>query len=170
MASATPGVGPGAGDVFSDTRRQLHGLAEILIAGPQHRRTGIIRLSAGIDGFRGAVLPLAVEGVELVWPQGRADLTGPIGDLAAAAAVDIGPPVGVCRSSTPLGTDAILHIDLDSVTQIHHSLRIGKHALKAFAPGQEPVLWPEHFDVSVTVAEVNSGVSPGDSYYPRQYG
>ena len=84
--------------------------------------------------------------------------------------MDIGPPVGVYDSSTPPGTDAILHLDPDSVTQIHHSLRITKHALKAFAPGQEPVLWPEHFDVSVTVAEVNSGVSPGDSYYPRQYG
>jgi hypothetical protein len=34
---------------------------------------------------------------------------------------------------------------------------------------QQPVLWPEHFDVAVTVVEVNYGVSPGDSYHPLPY-
>jgi hypothetical protein len=63
----------------------------------------------------------------------------------------------------------VLDLDPDSATRVHHGLRIGAQALKAFAPDQEPVLWPEHFDVSVTVAGVNYGVSPGDSYHPRPY-
>jgi hypothetical protein len=169
MASATPGVHLRGGDVFCDTRRQLHGVAEILIAGPQHRRTGTIRLSVGADGFRGAVLPIAVQAMQLVWSQGRADLVGPVADLAVAAGVDIGAPVGVYQSSAPLGINEVLHLDPDSVARVNHSLSVGAQALKAFAPDQEPVLWPEHFDVSVSAAEVNYGVSPGDSYHPRPY-
>ena len=34
---------------------------------------------------------------------------------------------------------------------------------------QQPVLWPEHFDVAVSVAEVNYGVSAGDGYHPTPY-
>ena len=39
----------------------------------------------------------------------------------------------------------------------------------AFAPGEEPVLWPEHFDVGITVDEVNYGVSPGDGFNAEPY-
>jgi hypothetical protein len=35
--------------------------------------------------------------------------------------------------------------------------------------GVEPVLWPEHFDLAVTVDEVNYGVSPGDTYLDEPY-
>jgi hypothetical protein len=38
----------------------------------------------------------------------------------------------------------------------------GDAAMRLFAPAEEPVLWPEHFDVGITVNEVNYGVSPGD--------
>jgi hypothetical protein len=31
------------------------------------------------------------------------------------------------------------------------------------------VLWPEHFDVAVTLDEVNYGVSLGDGYLPEPY-
>ena len=31
------------------------------------------------------------------------------------------------------------------------------------------MLWPEHFDVAVTDAEVNYGVSPGDDFHPLPY-
>jgi hypothetical protein len=37
------------------------------------------------------------------------------------------------------------------------------------APDQQPVLWPEHFDVGIVRAEVNYGVSPGDSRIPEPY-
>ena len=32
----------------------------------------------------------------------------------------------------------------------------------------EPILWPEHFDVGITLDEVNYGVSPGDDSIPTR--
>jgi hypothetical protein len=37
------------------------------------------------------------------------------------------------------------------------------------AEGATPVLWPEHFDLAVTVDEMNLGVSPGDSWSAEPY-
>ena len=31
------------------------------------------------------------------------------------------------------------------------------------------MLWPEHFDLAITLAEVNYGVSPGDDEIPEPY-
>jgi hypothetical protein len=45
----------------------------------------------------------------------------------------------------------------------------GDAGLRAFAPGAVPVLWPEHFDLGVTLGEVNYGISPGDAAHPRPY-
>jgi hypothetical protein len=36
-------------------------------------------------------------------------------------------------------------------------------------PDQTPTLWPEHFDVGITMAEVNYGVSPGDATLGEPY-
>lgn len=169
MAVAQSAVHLHDADAYRSTRRQLHAAAAMLIAGPQHRRHGTIRLSVTPSGFCGAVLPIAVESTALVWPHRRAELAGTLATLAAAAGVDIGAPVGVYHSSAPLSADAVLDLDAHAAAQIHHSLRIGAQALKAFADGQQPVLWPEHFDVAVTVDGTNYGVSPGDSYHQRPY-
>jgi hypothetical protein len=39
----------------------------------------------------------------------------------------------------------------------------------AFAPGRQPVLWPEHFDLAVEAGEVTYGVSPGDAFSEQPY-
>lgn len=160
---------PGADDVYTDTRRQLHGVAEILIAGPQYRTEGTIKLTVRPDGFAGAVLPAAVCGTRLVWPQGSAALAGPLSRLAAVAGLDAGPPIGVYDSAVPLDADAILDIDPAAAALVEQSLHVGAQALKNLVPEQEPVLWPEHFDVSITVSDVTFGVSAGDAYHPRPY-
>ena len=49
------------------------------------------------------------------------------------------------------------------------ALTAGDAALRAMAPDEVPVLWPEHFDVGISVDEVNYGVSPGDSYLATPY-
>jgi hypothetical protein len=166
-------MGDGSDDVFVDvfvvTRRQLRGVAESLIAGPQHRASGTIRLAVRPDGFTGSVLPVAVHGTELLWPQGSAPLCGPVSALADAAGLHAGPPAGVYDIIDPLAADAVLDIDADAAERIYRSLYAGGHALKATAPEQHPVLWPEHFDVAVTEDEVNYGVSAGDSYHPMPY-
>jgi hypothetical protein len=104
----------------------------------------------------------------LVWPNGRAPLTGRIANLAAAAGLDAEPPAGVYDSAKPLGDRAVFDLDSDSAARVHHSVGVGNDALISFAK-QQPVRWSEHFDVAVTVDEVNYGVSTGDSYHPLPY-
>ena len=162
-------MGDGSDDVFVATRRQLRGVAESLIAGPQYRASGTIRLAVGPDGFTGSVLPVEVHGTELVWPQGSAPLSGPVNRLADAAGLQAGPPAGVYDIVDPLPPDAVLDIDAPAAELIYRGLYAGGHALKATVPEQHPVLWPEHFDVAVTEDEVNYGVSAGDPYHPRPY-
>jgi hypothetical protein len=155
--------------VFVGTRRQLHAVAELLIAGPQYRRDGTIRLAVTAGGFCGTVLPIAVEGTELVWPAGRISLAGPIGALATAVGVQAEAPDGVYPSGAGLSADAVLDLDPHAAARVHASLHTGAEALKAFVRAQQPVLWPEHFDVAITVDDVNYGVSPGDSYHELPY-
>jgi hypothetical protein len=154
---------------YVSTRRQLRGLAESLIAGPQYRSAGTIRLAVRPDGFVGVELPLAVHGVEFSWLDGSAPLTGTPGDIAAAAGLDYGPPEGVYEIEDALAADAELAVDPVAAELLHRCLYAGGYALKQVLPEGHPVLWPEHFDVAITDREVNFGVSAGDDYHPLPY-
>jgi hypothetical protein len=158
-----------ATEVYVATRRQLRGIAESFIAGPQYRSAGTIRLAVRPDGFTGVSIPVAVHGTELVWGEDGAPLTGTVGALAATTGLDVGPPQGAYEISSPLAADTLLDIDPDAAELIQRSLYAGGFALKHALPEQHPVLWPEHFDVGVTDAEVNYGVSPGDDFHPLPY-
>lgn len=156
-------------DTYVSTRRQLQGLAELLIAGPQYRAHGTIRLAVRPGGFGGVVSPVRVDGTDLVWPDGRAPLQGTVAAIAAAAGVDAGPPVGVYEPTGLLSVDDEVSLDPTSVALLTQSLAVGDEALRALEPGPDPVLWPEHFDVAITVEEVNYGVSAGDSFHDGPY-
>jgi hypothetical protein len=156
-------------EVYVDSRRQLRGVAESLIAGPQYRAAGTIRLAVRPDGFAGAAVPLAVHGSQLIWPNGAAALAGPVQAVADAAGVDAGPPDGVYEIVDPLPTDAVLHIDAGAAEWIHRCHYAGGHAIKSVLPQAHPVLWPEHFDVAATENEVDYGVSAGDDYHATPY-
>lgn len=156
-------------DTYVATRRQLHQIAESLIAGPQFRAAGTIRLAVRPDGFTAAAIPLAVHGTDLVFPDGSVPLAGPLDAIAAAAGIDVGPPDGVYRVVDPLPRDAVVELDPVATEWLHRSHYAGGHALKHVLPEQHPVLWPEHFDVAVTEGEVNYGVSPGDEAHPTPY-
>jgi hypothetical protein len=162
--------------VLTSTRRSLHAIAEAVLAGPQHRRCGDIRLMVRAGGFctwPDAGLPVvAVRGTDLVvGTDGERlfPLRGTFGQLGTAAGLDIGPPVGVYPPAyTPAEHEPIV-VDPDAAEQIERALAIGDLALRRFAPQQTPVLWPEHFDVAVSVDEVNYGVSPGDTAIAEPY-
>jgi hypothetical protein len=156
-------------DSYVTTRRQLRGIAESFIAGPQYRSAGTIRLAVRPDGFTGVSIAVAVHGTELVWGGDGAPLTGTVGALAAATDLDVGPPEGAYRIVDALSDDAVLDIDEAAAELVHRSLYAGGFALKSALPEQHPVLWPEHFDVAVTEDEVNYGVSPGDDFHPLPY-
>jgi hypothetical protein len=151
------------------SRRQLRGVAESLIAGPQYRASGTIRLAVRPDGFTAVSIPLSVQGTELVWPDGGTPLAGTAKELADAAGLEFGPPEGVYDVVDPLREDTVIDIDPVAADALYRSLYAGGHALKTALPEQHPVLWPEHFDVAVTEDEVNYGVSAGDDYHPTPY-
>jgi hypothetical protein len=93
-------------DIYVATRRQFRGVAESLIAGPQYRAAGTIRLAVRPDGFAGVSVPLAVHGTQLTWPNGAATLTGDLNTLVAAAGDDAGPPDGAYEIVDPRLPDA----------------------------------------------------------------
>ena len=157
----------GFDDVYVVTRRQLRGVAESLIAGPQYRASGTIRLAVRPDGFTGVSIPIAVHGTDLVFPNGSVALDGPVS--AIAADLDPGPPDGVYEIVDPLPADAVLSLDAAAAEWIYRSHYAGGHAIKNVLPDQHPVLWPEHFDVAATEDEVNFGVSAGDDFHRTPY-
>ena len=74
---------------LSTTRRALHAVAELLIAGPQYAAVGDIRLAARPGGFGGWVgpTPNAVSGTDLITPTGRFPLGGSVNELARRAGI-----------------------------------------------------------------------------------
>ncbi len=120
----------GFDDVYVDTRRQLRGVAESFIAGPQHRTSGTIRLAVRPVGFTGVSIPIAVHGAALVFPTGSVTLVGPLSAIAAEAAMPPGPPEGVYDIVDPLARDAVLDLDAAAAEWIYRSHYAGGHALK----------------------------------------
>jgi hypothetical protein len=62
-----------------------------------------------------------------------------------------------------------LEVDEQAAVELARWLATGEAALRGLAPDQTPVLWPEHFDLSITVDEVNYGVSLGDGFLAEPY-
>ena len=152
------------------TRTALHAIAEVLVAGPQYVAHGDIRLTAGADGFAGWVDgSAAVAGTDLVTPTGRVPIRGRLGDLAAAAGIEPRRLTDVYSGGPAIGLDDPVDLDPVAAARILDALTAGDGALREVDPTQRPVLWPEHFDVGITVDRVNYGVSPGDSGIPAPY-
>jgi len=152
------------------TRRQLHAIAESLIAGPQYRAAGTIRLAVRPDGFTGTALPVSVRGTTFVWPEGSVPLAGRAGAVAEAAGLRIGPPPPeVYRPVAPLNPDTVLDLDPRAADGIYRSLYAGGTAVAEVLAHGHPVLWPEHFDVGAEEHEVNYGASAGDDEHPLPY-
>lgn len=155
-------------ETLTATRLSLHGVAESVIAGPQFREHGTIRLAVTPGGFGGVQVALRVDGIDLVWDGGHAPLSGTLGGLAAAAGVEFGPP-GNYHDSPDLPPDHVLTVDPTAAAILDDAFARGDAAMRVFAPSETPVLWPEHFDIGITVDEVNYGVSPGDAGHATPY-
>lgn len=153
------------------TRTALHGIGELLLAGPQYRRDGTIRLR---------VLPGAIATVTA--PELRADHLNvwsggvPV-EVRGASYLELGSRMGVTAGAPEglygdgSGAQPSDRPDLDphSAQVFLDALYRGDQALRRFAPDLTPVLWPEHFDVGVGADEVNYGVSLGDAYLDEPY-
>lgn len=151
------------------TRRALHGVAESVIAGPQYRAHGTIRLAVCSGGFAGVAAPLRVQGTDLVGRDGRWPLAGTLRELGKAAGVEVGPAEGLYSGTAGVDLDEPLAVDSSSAELILGWFARGDAGLRAFEPQSSPVLWPENFDLAISVDEVNYGISPGDAGHPLPY-
>jgi hypothetical protein len=170
---------------YDSTRRGLHAVAEHVLAAALHRSTGRIGLRATPGGFGTPVFEadgtdrqLRVEGVELVVTDGRTIRRAPLRTVREAAAfvgIEPGGPAKVYSLVTPLQPDVALDLDPRAAVVVHRLFAQTDAALVAFrqqhATAQPSVaqLWPEHFDLAMTMAEVNYGGSPGDDDHPEPY-
>lgn len=149
------------------TRRSLHGVAELLLAGPQHADCGEITLRPVPGGFGTTHTPdLQVVGVDVVAGDRRAPIDGSTPRaLATALGIEATTLAHVYHDGSGVGPDDLLRVDADAAARLATAYSLGDEALRAFAPDQTPILWPEHFDIGISdeALRINYGVSPGDS-------
>jgi len=160
-------------DTFTETRRALHGVAELLLAGPQHAASGKITLRSLPGGFGTTHSPdVRVDGTAVVAGDHRAEIDGRTPrDLAALLGLEPSTLGHVYRDGSGVQLDDTLHVDAGAAERIAHAYATGDEALRSFASDQVPILWPEHFDIGIAMEgrRVNLGVSPGDATIPVPY-
>jgi hypothetical protein len=153
-------------DVLASTRRALHGVAELLLAGPQHAACGKITLRPLPGGFGTTHTPdLRVEGTAVVAGDRQAEIDGHSArELAEALGIAAADLAHVYSDGSGVGLDDRLEVDPDAADRIARAYAVGDLALRKLAPDQTPILWPEHFDIGMALdaERLNFGVSPGD--------
>ena len=161
----------GREDVYARTRRSLHGLAELVLAGPRYRQGGTIRLRVLPDGFRTRDEPfVAIGGAELVTALARVAVDGlTYAEAAARIGLEASGLDDVYGDGPRVSPDDVIRLDPDHVRTVTQALALGDRALRSFHEEAEPILWPEHFDVAVDLGDTTYGVSPGDRFVDRPY-
>jgi hypothetical protein len=181
-------------DVLAATRRSLHAVGEHVLGAALYQGRRRIGLRPFTGGFAtqnylhirdGAAVErrAMVVGTEVVVRDddlagGTIEDRAPMTTLAAAGVlVDIEPgmPADLYTPEPMPGVDEELAIDPEAAAFLAELTAIGYAALVVLcahyvddAPG-EIQLWPEHFDLATSFAEVNYGLSPGDSGHPWPY-
>ena len=153
------------------TRRSLHGVAELVLAGPQFEQSHSIELRVKPGGFATTKEPdLRVDGVDLVAGDRRVPLHGrTLGEIAREVGVTARELRDVYADGPGLREADRLDVDEGAAAEIAQAFAAGDEALQRLAPHRPRVLWPEHFDVGIDEDEVNYGLSPGDGWCPEPY-
>lgn len=156
---------------LTSTRRALHGVAELVLAGPQYAVADTISLRVVPGGWAttaGDDVRLAGTSVERGADRVRVEGTTPRA-LAAALGLEARRLDDVYSEGPGVDLDEVLHVDDAAAAVLADAWSIGDAALRRLDPDQEPVLWPEHFDVGITIGQANYGVSPGDAGIAAPY-
>jgi hypothetical protein len=158
-------------DAVTTTRRSLHAVAELVLAGPQYRHHGTIRLRVTPGGFGTIAGPeLRVAGTDVTAGEQRWPIDGhSCAELAAAAGREPSALTDLYRDGTDITVDERLALDPAAAAWLARCWAAGDEALRRLVPAETPVLWPEHFDVGIRVDETNYGVSPGDTTIAEPY-
>ncbi len=153
------------------TRRSLHGVAELLLAGPQHAQSGTIRMAPCRGGFTTVAEPaVSVVGGEVVHGGRSERLHGrTVADVAAAIGLTHVSLVDVYQDGSGIQADDVLEVSDEAAAEIAAAFERGQAGLEVFRPDIAAVLWPEHFDLGITADEVNYGISPGDDHVAVPY-
>ena len=153
------------------TRLSLHAVAELLLAGPQFQQSRTIKLRATPGGFGTVAEPDArIEGNRLRLGTAAAVLADcTVADVAGRVGLTPRPLDDLYSGGCGLTEEHALEVEETCAGQIADCFRDGAAALAAFAPEAERVLWPEHFDLAISLGEVNYGVSPGDDHLAVPY-
>lgn len=153
------------------TLASLHAIAELLLAGPQYRESGTIRLRVTPGGFGTTETPaLRFDGDRLVAGERGVALPGRrYTEVAAELGFAAGAADGLYTGGSGVPPDEAIVLEPERVSQAVEAFAEGERALRAFAPDRVPVLWPEHFDLGIVLGPVNYGISPGDGYSPEPY-
>ena len=174
---------------FTDTRKQLHTLAEHVLAPARHRVNGKIGLRFTRGGFGtpffGDDEQIRLEGDEVVRQHGhretRQKLTTPE-EVAQLAGIRCGAPRDVYRPTTAIDPDERLDIDPVGARYLGDLYGLGTSVLEELrarvTPEETPSrvqVWPEHFDVALELGDQNAGeragygLSPGDDNHGAPY-
>jgi hypothetical protein len=157
-------------DVLTPTRRLLHGVAEGLLAGPQHRTCGRIQLRVVPGGFATTGDPaIRLDGADLVVDEERrVPLSGRFAGVGAATGHGYGEPTNY-HDHSGVRDEEDLALDPTALEHLSAWFVRADAALRILAPTETPVLWPEHFDVAVLLMDRSVGASPGDGFCPTPY-
>jgi hypothetical protein len=99
----------------------------------------------------------------------RAPAAGSLGDLADRLGVEFGAPTIGYRDGSGAQRDDIIDLDLAATQLILDWYALSDAALRMLDPDQQPILWPEHFDVAILLDDRSYGSSPGDDFYSVPY-
>jgi hypothetical protein len=159
---------------FGATRAAVHTLAEHVLCAVRYAAVGRIGLIPVGDGiatppFEGRVVGLG--GVELVDAGTGGERRAPVTTLRSA-----GEFFGVTPGVPPLWTpstrgdlDAVLDIEADGMAALTAWFALVSTALATVHPAASQTLWPEHFDLAITVDGATYGGSPGDANHVGPY-
>lgn len=181
-SDVSPGSLTNVTDPLALTRQAWHQVAEHVVAPAQYAEAGRIELAPAPGGFSTTYAmaggrSVSVDGADIVITDRAGRRAQPLSTIAAAAAF-IGRPPGlppeVYPPATALRPDEPLVIDAASARLLADWFAVADQVLRELAgelgaADEQPVLWPEHFDIAITVGEVNYGASPGDDGIAAPY-
>jgi hypothetical protein len=159
---------------FAATRTAVHTLAEHVLCAARYAAVGRVGLTPVGDGiatppFDGRVV--ALRGLDLVDVTAGAERRSPVSTLRAAGeffdVVPGVPPLWIPTTHADL--DAALDVDDDGVAALAAWFASVSAALTEVYPEAAQTLWPEHFDLAITVAGATYGGSPGDEFHAQPY-
>ncbi len=169
---------------FAATRESLRTVACYVVAPARKARTGRIGLRPVGGGFGTPPFDdgsrIVVRGDTIAWTPGRSAMLGTIRDAGRFVGIELSDDPGVGHDLPPFAPDADLAVDSVASLVLGSWYVFGDQVIERLGAASsagtvsEAQLWPEHFDLAVTVeldtgASVNVGFSPGDGFNADPY-